>query len=76
MQDLLEIYEAKPGSNKVLLEYKYIKDIAPLIPVLEKMPKLDQLSFHGNQIKFLPPMDGLMSVRRLDLSNNPLKVPL
>ena len=40
MHELNQIYELKPTIGKVNLEFKHIKDLSPLIPVLERMANL------------------------------------
>lgn len=45
-----------------------------MMQILIKFKDLEELSFHGNQLKSIPPLERIKKLRILDLSNNPIKV--
>lgn len=51
-----------------------MRDLTPLMAVLAKFRYLSELSLHGNKISSVPALEGLRSLRAIDLSNNPVKV--
>ena len=47
-----------------------------MMPLLVKFRNLSEISFHGNRLTFIPPLDTLKNLKAIDLSNNPIKVHL
>jgi len=58
------------------LPARNLKDITHMMPLLAKFRNLSEISFHGNRLTFIPPLDTLKSLKAIDLSNNPIKVHL
>jgi hypothetical protein len=54
LQLLNNIYKEKSSSEEVVLEFRLIEDLRPLVPVLRKFLYLKRLKLSGNRIRVLP----------------------
>lgn len=74
MRSLQDLARTSPDLAILQLEYRGITRLQPLLPILEQLTSLGELSLAGNSIADLPQdLSALEMLAVLDLTNNPLR---
>lgn len=75
MEGLQELFKTKPETDAISLENCEIKEMEPLVPILQSFTNLNTLVISSNALQALPvDLSSLVNLEVLDLQKNPLEV--